>query len=92
MTTKAKSKTAPNPAPPAAAPQPATAAPAAAAPAPVGYSVSSWGGHPNYQCSACPFSTLAKGVIESHQEAHTPKPGIRGKPQAQSRKRFEGKE
>ena len=51
------------------------------------WTIGQWSGLPNYECKACPFSTLDLPVMEEHQkERHSPKP--EAPVGAQSRKRY----
>lgn len=37
------------------------------------FATGTWGGHPNYECTACPFKTLNRVEIEQHWRArHAP--------------------
>jgi hypothetical protein len=35
-------------------------------PAKPAWTVGTWGGHPNYECSRCPFKTLDKAAAAEH--------------------------
>ena len=34
------------------------------------FTVGTWSGFPNYECTLCPFSTLDRRTMEDHQRAH----------------------